>query len=366
MSNNLLPLYYDESREVFDNFPPSANTGLWYNKFFNQWERKGQEWDIKKDGKDKWLKDVQNGSIGNLNLLQKNIERYIKLVDALDGELLFLKNTSSFVVGIGNAHPIENGFTWHYNLGLPYLPSSSIKGLVRAWAKNWNNSGNSQKDLIYKLLGAEKNQDSKAGDIIFFDALPLEPVRLETDIMTVHYSDYYTKGTAPGDWENPIPIPFLTVSPNQAFILGITSKNKEDNKSLDIVAEWIEKALNILGIGAKTSLGYGLFENLNRGMLPQYCLDIIIENEKIKSTKGMTSIRIEMEEDGYSDTNIQIFMESLTNKWLDRMETNKDEAQEIAKFLAKWYQKVLPEQWERPKNLKNKDKVERIKKILFN
>lgn len=365
MGNGLLPLYNHEEHKLSDKDLPIANIGLWYNKFFNQWEKSGEEWKVKENGKLAWLKSVQGVEIGSEEQLQENIERYIKLIRTLDGELLYFKNTSSFVIGIGNAHPIENGFTWHYNLGLPYLPSSSIKGMVRAWAKNWDTS-NDNKELIYGLLGAEKSQDPKTGDIIFFDALPVKPVKLEADIMTVHYNDYYSQGSAPGDWENPIPIPFLTVSPHQQFILGIVPRNKKNKDSLSVITKWLSDAFNVLGIGAKTAVGYGLFEKISPDSLPHEVGSYIEKLNQEIYRKDMTPLQIEMEEDGYSDSNHQIFMGTLNNKWLNRMETNEEEAQEIAQLLADWYLKRLPEQWEKPINPKNKDKVRRIKKALLN
>lgn len=267
MPNGLLPLYNHEEHTI-----PNTNIGLWYNKFFNEWkqsEEKGKiNWSIKENGKLKWIQNLTNkGDIGNKELLHESIKRYIQLVEALGGKLLYFKNISSFVVGMGNTHPIENGFTWHYNLGLPYIPGSSIKGLVRAWARSWDNNDNDE--LLYNLLGAEKEQDSKSGEVIFFDALPLQPVRLEPDIMTVHYSTYYKEGVAPGDWENPIPIPFLTVSPNQYFILGIATRKTENKESLFIIERWLSEAFNLSGIGAKTSVGYGLFEQKNENELPK-------------------------------------------------------------------------------------------------
>lgn len=69
----------------------------------------------------------------------------------------------------------------------------------------------------------------------------------------------------------------------------------------------------------------------------------------------------ELIEDGYNDDPKQ-FMEALPTKWLDRME--KDEKRkEIASLLKDWYLKYYPDKWQKPRN-KNKEKVERIKRVL--
>lgn len=45
------------------------------------------------------------------------------------------KSTSPFMTGIGNEHPLENGFAFLSPYGLPYLPGSSVKGVLRTAAE---------------------------------------------------------------------------------------------------------------------------------------------------------------------------------------------------------------------------------------
>lgn len=87
--------------------------------------------------------------------------------------------------------------------------------------------------------------------------------------------------------------------------------------------------------------------------------------EHIWEDDSLTPIQREMEEDGYSDDPNQ-FMESLTVKWLDRMDAEDAlhaEQQEIACRLANWYKENRLEQWEKPTG-KNIKKVQRIQKVL--
>lgn len=55
-------------------------------------------------------------------------------------------------------------------------------------------------------------------------------------------------------------IKFLTVQDTK-FCFHLASKKKE---LLDKAKEWLKEALKEFGIGAKTSLGYGIFENVRR------------------------------------------------------------------------------------------------------
>jgi len=57
-----------------------------------------------------------------------------------------LKATSSFVTGMGLDHPIENGFAFLDPYGLPYLPGSSIKGVLRRAAEEL---------ALFTTIGAE-------------------------------------------------------------------------------------------------------------------------------------------------------------------------------------------------------------------
>ena len=136
------------------------------------------------------------------------------------------RTASRFVTGLGREHPVENGFTWHHTLGTPYLPGSSVKGVLRNWVAHWVDA--SDKSLVANLFGPEgKATEKSAGDLIFFDALPTSPVSLENEVMTPHYSEYYRDNgdsKPPADWYSPIPIPFLTVAEGQGFIFGIAPR----------------------------------------------------------------------------------------------------------------------------------------------
>ena len=52
-----------------------------------------------------------------------------------DGLQLIAKSVSPFATGLGNEHPLENGFAFLNPYGLPYLPGSGVKGVVRRAAE---------------------------------------------------------------------------------------------------------------------------------------------------------------------------------------------------------------------------------------
>lgn len=44
--------------------------------------------------------------------------------------------TSRLVTGMGLPHPKENGFAWMRPYGIPYIPGSSVKGMLLGWLKS--------------------------------------------------------------------------------------------------------------------------------------------------------------------------------------------------------------------------------------
>lgn len=50
------------------------------------------------------------------------------------GKVIEATTAERLVIGLGSHHPLETGLLFHRTLGVPYIPGSSIKGLIRAWA----------------------------------------------------------------------------------------------------------------------------------------------------------------------------------------------------------------------------------------
>lgn len=102
-----------------------------------------------------------------------------------------------------------------------------------------------------KIFGTQKNK----GEVIFFDAYPVEKINLKLDVMTPHYGPYYSEGEPPADYHNPNPVKFLTVEKTK-FRFYLASREGE---LLNTAKVWLSETLKENGIGAKTALGYGVF-----------------------------------------------------------------------------------------------------------
>lgn len=188
-------------------------------------------------------------------------------------------------VGLGdraNAHEI--GLALHGTYGWPTIPGSSLKGLTAAWARE---SGQSAADIA-AIFGSPRpridepddpaddalddevtdtdvadDDEAAMGSVRFLDALPAgAPVKVELDVLTPHVKPYYDgtlvgpegakRPAPPTDRNNPVPVHFLTV--RGAFAIDLVGT---DETSVEIAADWLIDAADQLGVGGKTSAGYG-------------------------------------------------------------------------------------------------------------
>jgi len=259
--NTFCPLYNEAVEATPWKRAGTAHAGLLFDKFANRWSK--EDWTFDKNA---WLKDMPN-TVGHGDHLTEATHRQAELIESLGGKLLFFKNTDRFVTGLGRTHPIENGFTFHPTLGLPYLPGSGVKGVLAAWLREdtdqWDGKNHQWKEGTAAAcwFGAQDH----AGSLIFLDLLPTAPPGLEADIMTPHYGRYYQDGkgeTPPADWHVPNPIPFLTVAAWQSWQTGILPApgSSPDPAELGALAGHLQDALAWLGAGAKTAVGYGRFD----------------------------------------------------------------------------------------------------------
>jgi len=259
----ITPLY--KEYELLANKPEQAHTGLWFDRFFNRYD---SSWSLANEDKQGWIKQAIKSKIGSTDKLETFTERQIALVSQLKGSSQRYTCDWHFVTGMGNSHPVENGFSWHPTLAVPYLSGSSVKGLVRAWVEmNDEELCTEVKEARLKSwFGTAKKEDvaDQTGDFLFFDALPDAPPQLACDIMTPHMGDWYSKGdekvhnakNIPADWHEPVPVPFLVVK-KAAFMFHIAPRTTEARAELEQVLEALNNALEWLGAGAKTSAGYG-------------------------------------------------------------------------------------------------------------
>ena len=305
---------------------PSANFSLCFPRL-TQWVQRGS--DIKKSETDK-----NNGIVGTIDELgtlansnmpfagniltsyHKRQECYLKSLEEQGFKTLtiYAQSISPFVTGLGSGHPTETGMILDRNTGLPYLPASSIKGILRlAYAVNIANDREEVPDSeLLSYFGSTDTKNAVRGQIVFLDAYPYKVPKIRTDIMNPHFNKYYTddKVSLPVETESPVPITFLTVQEKSVFVFRAfflplqkkvekTDKDNNTNETLKIeYNEFSEKdkialhsafktAFSVIGFGGKTSIGYGRFKEITEGEAEKVEVSVDLTNKDKKESVGL-------------------------------------------------------------------------------
>ncbi|HGG59844.1 MAG TPA: type III-B CRISPR module RAMP protein Cmr6 [Gammaproteobacteria bacterium] len=239
---------------------------------------------------------------GDQALLKSLHSRQSALLTSLpeqDSMYLPARATAPFTTGLGNEHPTENGFAFLWPYGLPYLPGSGVKGVVRQAARElaggdwgdthgWSNENRqtvkagkttlplSDLDLLFGLESADGGKDHFRGLLTFWDVIPEITGDLAVDVMTPHQKHYYQEGKPPHDSGQPVPITFLTVPAGSTFPFHVTCDTQRMQRIAPHLLEqeedtprWqrlltaaFEHAFDWLGFGAKTAVGYGAMASI--------------------------------------------------------------------------------------------------------
>jgi CRISPR-associated protein Cmr6 len=176
------------------------------------------------------------------------------------------------IVGLGSESVLETSICLHRTYGVPYIPGSALKGLAANYARLYLGADWQQKDGKYYKVVFGNTDD--AGYITFFDAFYIPGTghtahdtqqkrkALYPDVITVHHQKYYQgQATPPADRDSPNPIPFLSAT--GTYLLALAAPDLDLQVSdvwLSATFKMLEYALGTLGIGAKTSSGYGRME----------------------------------------------------------------------------------------------------------
>jgi len=212
--------------------------------------------------------------------------------------------TSPLVSGLGSGHPTETGMILDRNSGMPFIPSSTIKGMLRLGhsinllrsdqVQQWLHTGvvdakgrfkadangnqlelDDREPSLRKYFGDTdtKAKDYIRGQLVFLDAFPETPPTLKIDIMNPHFQNYYGGTQPPLDCDDPNPIKFLAVQEGTVFVFRVLASplaqsalKETDPVQSDFgpdddrhVRAMFLTVFEELGFGGKTSVGYGRF-----------------------------------------------------------------------------------------------------------
>lgn len=199
--------------------------------------------------------------------------RQSKVWQALGCQTFQMETISGLSLHLARASALENaGICLHNLYGFPIIPGSGLKGLTRSWATQTGIDADKIRKVFGSSADVKAGLSENAGCIVFYDAIPATWPGLSVDIVNNHHSGYYSSegNEAPGDWENPVPVYFLTVNSGSQFVFALgKARAQVSDDLLKEVTGWLQAALSWSGAGAKTNAGYGLFKSLGSAESPE-------------------------------------------------------------------------------------------------
>ena len=251
---------YKSTREILNGAGGNDNLHLRLHKLNQAWNN---NWEIPSE-RSMCIKDFTGYSNSEMNNILKQINLdYDGVTSALNKDGYHtadftLATRTRLLAGNGDISPLEFSMFLHFIYGFPFIPGSSLKGMVRYYAEL-----ETEGELIKNIFGKEERDpkgDSICGKVFFHDVIPVHFPKIETAILTPHYNKYYQNKEIPGEWFTPIPLPFIVLAPGASFRFILYSRNRE---YLEKAESWLKEVLYKTGIGAKTRIGYGRFRSGN-------------------------------------------------------------------------------------------------------
>lgn len=227
-------------------------------QLFNQFAKP----DMKDDEKKIHLQSIITHAMSLRSSIKPLLDSWHNRLDNItSSEAIRVKSITRTVVGTGLPSLYEVGLSLHPQLGVPYIPASSIRGAVRAFFTSRQVFGDDKSELN-RLFGNEPEETNnkllQKGLITFMDMMPVSLPDLELDLINPHFPDYYKDNVPPRSNQNPIPIFFLTIAPGSEYVVRYRT-NGDMGVELSRI---IERTLIENGLGAKTALGYGRFKKV--------------------------------------------------------------------------------------------------------
>ena len=256
----------------------SANLGWHFYK--NYYQHPEIDWsNLKESEKTEKAFQYQNSLLFSAEWNKDSDSYYIKGKQ----QLHFKTTYPGLLLGTGYNHEtgakgeIKIGFYFDHTTGLPTIPGSSLKGVIRSAFDSEKKEGNlifNHKDYLNHIfqnkmnlstlpdlnelmeeLFEGRNKNNMYEHDIFYDAFISG-----TDDGKILDADYITPHSNP--LKNPVPLQFLKIRPGVSITFnfdlndGVISADRKKDLIKHIIAD--------LGMGAKTNVGYGYLSITSR------------------------------------------------------------------------------------------------------
>ena len=340
---------------------------------------------------------------------QKNLEDLINI-----DKIYFSVNYPGLLIGTGTTieytpfnkekkdNNFKTGLSFDYTTGLPYIPGSGIKGVIRDFFpqkiedKNYSEKeklkyqeqNEAKMELINQILKSNYSFEEieKIKESIFDGRDFREKENLEEEkFLPIFKRDKFIEGRIlvqdgkqilDKDYitphkkilENPVPIQILKIVPETEieilFQLNETKIFKSEGNDIIITKEQkknlFTEILSLTGLGAKTNVGYGHFDeeaSIKVTRKREEDARKILEKEKLEV--------LEKKKEQMSD--FEKFVYEFKNEWNEQ--TKKGKVSEIEKFegeekkeIAKLFLSDLKN--DKKPSKKTKDKIKKLEEII--
>lgn len=245
-----------------ENKPIDCNAGLWLDRYLPSQSTQSIDAEKPSIALAQHFADVASiaNQMHSSKLYRAFFARWLTTLKEIpDICLLKAEVEGRMVVGLGAESVLENSIALQRTYGMPYIPGSALKGLASSFAhqrlgqspkKGWAKGGEFHKELF--------GTTELSGCVSFYDALYIPPDTpkpdgpLYSDVITVHHRDYYQgKDNPPADWDSPTIIPYLSAT--GSYLVALSGDSAWCNAARTL----LDNGLKHMGIGAKTSSGYG-------------------------------------------------------------------------------------------------------------
>ncbi|MBW4420986.1 MAG: type III-B CRISPR module RAMP protein Cmr6 [Myxacorys californica WJT36-NPBG1] len=150
-------------------------------------------------------------------------------------------------------------------LGMPYIPSSTLRGVARTQAihhfmRSENLEWKQAEEKVTPYFGSLKAEGSDhTGKVIFLDAYPLAEQSRSGGLSLDSATSIWRWGEVDLDEYKPNPNAFFSLE-HPTFTIGLRPSAQCSDKILQQVRQWLIQGL-VDGIGSQVNTGYGTLEN---------------------------------------------------------------------------------------------------------
>ncbi len=212
-----------------------------------------------KDSKEETLEQVAKAIKDKENMIQTYAATYD--IEICSQTMTLLTN---LIIGLGEPSVRESSMKLDHILGIPFIPASTLKGAFRAYLTH--EVEGITLDVINELFGKVEAEGGQQGRLIFWDAYPslehnnsLELILDGFTPMSEEEEDVQSKAN---------PIKMISVKKGAKFKVHISIDKSATEKANDLldnktVIEHFSQCISDISLGAKKSVGYGVFSMVN-------------------------------------------------------------------------------------------------------